>query len=79
MQIEITGEAERLIQAALASGQFASAEEFIAAMARNFQPKVKLFDIAETYAVQSTAAGTSGWDDTEMDAYDNYDAYKSKS
>ncbi len=79
MQIEITGEAERLIQAALASGQFASAEEFIAAMAKNLQPKVKLFDIAETYAVQSAAAGTSGWDDTEMDAYDNYDSHKSKS
>ena len=31
MQIEITGETERCIQAALASGKFASAEEFIAA------------------------------------------------
>ena len=30
MQIEITGETERLIQAALASGRYASAEEFIA-------------------------------------------------
>ncbi len=29
MQIEITGETERLIQAALAVGKFASVEEFI--------------------------------------------------
>jgi hypothetical protein len=34
MQIEITGEAEKLVQAALASGRYTSAEEFIAAMAR---------------------------------------------
>jgi len=31
MQVNITGETERMIQAALATGQYASAEEFIAA------------------------------------------------
>jgi len=34
MQIEVTGEAEKLLRDALASGRFASASEFIAAMAR---------------------------------------------
>ena len=37
MQIEITGEAEKLIQAVLASGKYASAEEFVAAMAMRLQ------------------------------------------
>lgn len=32
------------------------------------------FDLAETYAAQSAVAGASGWDDPEMDRYDNYDA-----
>jgi hypothetical protein len=41
MQIEITGETERLIQAALASGQYASAEQFIAAMAQHFRADEK--------------------------------------
>jgi hypothetical protein len=36
MQVEITGEVERMIQAALASGQYASAEQFIAAMAADW-------------------------------------------
>jgi hypothetical protein len=39
MQIEVTGETERLIQAALASGRYASAEEFIAAMANDWKGK----------------------------------------
>ena len=34
------------------------------------------FDIRETYAAQSEVAGKSGWDDPEMDVYDNYDANK---
>ena len=34
MNIEINGETERLIQAALASGKYISAEEFVAAMAK---------------------------------------------
>ena len=34
------------------------------------------FDVTETYAAQSAAAGASGWDDPEMDVYDNYDANK---
>jgi hypothetical protein len=28
------------------------------------------FDIAETYAAQSAVAGSAGWDDPEMDVYD---------
>ena len=39
MQIEIAGETERLIQAALATGKFATVDEFIATMARGVQPK----------------------------------------
>lgn len=37
MQIEITGKAEELMQAALASGQYASAEEFIEAMVADWE------------------------------------------
>jgi hypothetical protein len=37
------------------------------------------FDIRETYAAQSAAAGAAGWDDPEMDVYDDYDANRSKS
>jgi hypothetical protein len=29
------------------------------------------FDISETYAAQSAAAGDAGWDDPEMDAYND--------
>ena len=36
MQIELSGEAEYLLKAALASGQFASAEEFVTKMAMQF-------------------------------------------
>ncbi|MEX0704338.1 MAG: hypothetical protein WD069_19715 [Planctomycetales bacterium] len=34
------------------------------------------FDVADTYAVQSAAAGAAGWDDPEMDVYDDYDAHR---
>jgi hypothetical protein len=30
------------------------------------------FDIRETYTAQSAAAGAAGWDDPEMDVYDDY-------
>ena len=39
MKIHINGETERLIQAALGSGDFASAEEFIAALASKWQSR----------------------------------------
>ena len=45
MHIEITGETERLIQATLASGQFASAEEVIAAMAQGWKGMPNGMDI----------------------------------
>ena len=32
------------------------------------------FDLQETLAAQSEIAGRSGWNDPEMDLYDNYDA-----
>ncbi len=48
MQIEITGETERLIQAALATGEFASVEEFIATMARHVQPKSTVTELPDT-------------------------------
>lgn len=34
------------------------------------------FDVTYTYAAQSEVAGRSGWDDPEMDIYDDYDAHK---
>lgn len=37
------------------------------------------FDVTDTYAAQSAAAGASGWDDPEMDVYDDYDAHRRKS
>jgi hypothetical protein len=33
------------------------------------------FDVRDTYAAQSGAAGSTGWDDAEMEVYDNYDAH----
>ncbi len=30
------------------------------------------FEISETFAAQSAAAGKAGWDDPEMDVYDHY-------
>ncbi len=73
MQIEITGEAEQLIQAALASGKFASAQEYIAAMAKSTNG---VCDVSDSYVAQSVVAGLAGWDDPEMDEYNNYDAHK---
>ncbi|MEX0724761.1 MAG: hypothetical protein WEB58_23410 [Planctomycetaceae bacterium] len=35
-------------------------------------------DITETYSAQSAAAGTAGWDDPAIDAYDHYDAHRRK-
>lgn len=32
--------------------------------------------VAETYSSQSAVAGISGWDDPEMDRYDDYDRHK---
>ena len=37
MQIEITGETEQLIQAALATGKFATVQEFISVMTSNWK------------------------------------------
>ena len=34
------------------------------------------FDVRETYAAQSTVAGKAGWDDPEMDVYDQYDTHR---
>jgi hypothetical protein len=36
------------------------------------------FDLRETYAAQSAAAGAAGWDDPEMDVYDDYNSDKPK-
>ena len=37
------------------------------------------FSAVDTYAAQSAAAGAAGWDDPEMDVYDNYDAHRPRS
>ena len=34
------------------------------------------FDVVDTYAAQSAVAGAAGWDDPEMDVYDDYDAHR---
>ena len=34
------------------------------------------FGIQETYAAQSQVAGASGWDDPEMDVYNDFDSQK---
>jgi hypothetical protein len=34
------------------------------------------FDVTDAYAAQSAAAGAAGWDDADMDAYDDYDAHR---
>ena len=33
------------------------------------------FDIRETYAAQEAVAATAGWNDPELDVYNNYDAH----
>jgi hypothetical protein len=35
------------------------------------------FDPREVYPLMAKAAAAAGWDDPDMDAYDNYDAHKS--
>ena len=35
------------------------------------------FSVAETYAAQSEALAKAGWNDPELDAYDDYDAHRS--
>ena len=34
------------------------------------------FDVRETYAAQSAALAAAGWDDPELDIYNDYDAYR---
>ncbi|MBI3862187.1 MAG: hypothetical protein HY290_09860 [Planctomycetia bacterium] len=34
------------------------------------------FDVTDTYAAQSAVAGAAGWDDPEMDVYDQYDVHR---
>jgi hypothetical protein len=36
-------------------------------------------DVNESYSEQSAVAGAAGWDDPEMDAYDDYDAHRRRS
>jgi len=36
------------------------------------------FDIRETYAAQEQVASTAGWDDPEMDVYNDDDAHRPK-
>jgi hypothetical protein len=36
------------------------------------------FDVADAYAEQSAVAGAAGWDDPEMDVYDDYDSHRAK-
>lgn len=33
------------------------------------------FDVRETYAAQSSALGAAGWDDPDLDIYNDYDAH----
>lgn len=37
------------------------------------------FDISETYTAQEQVAREAGWDDSEMDVYDDYDSQKPQS
>src|SRR4051812_13376155 len=39
----------------------------------------QVFDLVETYPGQEQTLSTAGWDDPQMDAYDRYDDYRSKS
>jgi Arc/MetJ-type ribon-helix-helix transcriptional regulator len=50
MHVEITGEVERMIQALLASGQYASADEFIAAMAADWNRHQRGPDVRAAHA-----------------------------
>jgi hypothetical protein len=33
------------------------------------------FDLRETYAAQSAALGAAGWDDPDLDIYNDYDSH----
>jgi hypothetical protein len=35
------------------------------------------FDLSQTYAAQEQALGKAGWDDPELDIYNDYDAHRS--
>jgi hypothetical protein len=37
----------------------------------------KSFEVCDAYEAQSKVAGECGWDDPEMDLYDDYDGNKS--
>lgn len=37
------------------------------------------FDAADAAAAQSAAAHTTGWDDPDMEVYDEYDAHRTQS
>ena len=34
------------------------------------------FDVRETYAAQSAALAAAGWDDPELDIYNDYDSHR---
>jgi hypothetical protein len=34
------------------------------------------FDVSETYAAQSAALAAAGWDDPELDIYNDYDSHR---
>lgn len=76
MNIEITGETEQLIRAAIATGQYASAEEFIAEMARKqselrTQNSDGLIAAGEwlgkkaSQSTQATGASEDSWTDSD--------------
>lgn len=56
MNIEINGETERLIQAALASGKYTSAEEFVAAMAKQELQPGPIHELPDRIDVDALAA-----------------------
>ncbi|MDA1018459.1 MAG: hypothetical protein O3A00_28885 [Planctomycetota bacterium] len=37
------------------------------------------FDVADTYSAQNAVAASSGWDDPEMEIYNDYDAHRNRS
>ena len=59
-------------------------KEYVLLAAELFDRVKSIFDddqfcAVDTYAAQSAAAGAAGWDDPEMDVYDNYDAHRTQS
>ncbi len=57
MNIQVNGDVERLIQSALASGQYATAEEVLAAMASVWNERKQ-----KTERAESANAGESAYD-----------------